>query len=398
MTPNNKPYVEYDATKHGGFRTSRFPGNCRWCGLAYSEGDKVNWNPRVKHTCCHAGCYGEYGSPVPQQQFSPTYTPKPEPTFVPPPKPKIEPIATTDRTGLPQAIVDAIVPYLNGRLEGLVTREQVESVIDKILGDRVFRTVTTITVERETDILELDEVMDLGVQHKKFPRLMQYLKAKHEGYHLNILLTGPAGTGKTTAARNVAKALGLNFGFMGAISARHEYLGYMNLKGELVRTHFREIWEHGGVFLFDEMDGSNANESLPLNAGLANHIMAFPDGLIPQHPKCIIICAMNTWGLGGNDKFVGRNKLDATTLNRYVKLYWDNDDDMEIALSNNPAWAKRVQTVRANVKRTGTTDVMITSRQSLYGAALLEVGVPQHEVEELLLRESMSETQWNNVK
>ena len=48
-----------------GYRTSKYKGKCQWCGEYYFPLDKVNWNPRVRGTVCHAGCYSYYGSPSP---------------------------------------------------------------------------------------------------------------------------------------------------------------------------------------------------------------------------------------------------------------------------------------------------------------------------------------------
>lgn len=392
---NTKPYVEYDATKHGGFRTSRFPGVCRWCGTPYQEGDKVNWNPRVKHTCCHAGCYGEYGAPVPKP-YVPEYKPEPEPTFVAPPKPKVDQIATTDRTGLPQAIVDAIVPYLNGRLEGLVTREQVEKVIDKILGDRIFKTVTTVTIERQTDIPELNEVIDLGLQHKLFTKLLKAVKA---GVH--VWLTGPAGTGKTTAAKNVADALGLNFYFTGSIDTEYKLLGFVDAQGRIVNTQFKEAFTKGGVFLFDEVDSSLPAALLAFNAALANPFCAFPDGILPRHKDFVAIAAANTWGLGATNNYVGRVKLDAAFLDRFpAKIHWTIDEELEVAITpfGNQKWARRVQKFRSVVLSKALQGVMITPRASIGGAKLLAEGFTQDEVEELTMRCGMTDAQWNDVR
>jgi hypothetical protein len=297
---------------------------------------------------------------------------------------------------LPQAILDAIEPYLKDKLQGLVSAEQVQKILDQILEGKILKTVTTISIERETD-LGLIEIEDLGVQHKQFDLLLNCLKARdNDGYRLNMMLVGPAGTGKTMAAANVAKALGMRFGVNGAVDTKYDFLGYTDVNGKVVRTQFREFWEHGGVYLQDELDGSNASALLPWNTGLANHMMPFPDGLIPQHKDCIIICAMNTWGLGATNEFVGRTKLDAATLNRYVPIKWDNDDALEIAISRNDEWTARVQNIRAKAK--GIKGIMITPRQSMYGASLLRVGIPQHIVEEMLLKQSMSDEQWNNVR
>jgi hypothetical protein len=85
-------------------------------------------------------------------------------------------------------------------------------------------------------------------------------------------------------------------------------------------------------------------------------------------------------------------------LNRYVPIKWDNDEALEVAMGNHDAWVSRVQKIRANVKSKGFRNIMITPRQSIYGACLLRAGIPQHIVEDMLLKQSMSDEQWNNVR
>src|SRR5208337_1523898 len=84
-------------------------------------------------------------------------------------------------------------------------------------------------------------------------------------------------------------------------------------------SRFVEIYEQGGVFLLDEMDAADANVMVAINAALANGVMANPHGKVHvRHPKCIIIAAANTWGRGGDHLYVGRNQLDAATMDRFV--------------------------------------------------------------------------------
>jgi len=55
----------------------------------------------------------------------------------------------------------------------------------------------------------------------------------------------------------------------------------MNAQGKLVRTVYRDSYENGGVFLWDEMDASSPNAMLAFNAGLANGHQDFPDAVFP---------------------------------------------------------------------------------------------------------------------
>lgn len=394
---NAKPFVAYDAAKHGDYRTSRYDGICRWCGLVYHPGDKVNWNPRVKGTCCHAGCYKEYGSPVGSRPLS---TPTDaivldEVDFVPPPT-TIANKTLGDGATIGETILDNIRQYLDGRLTGLVNQEQVQKAIDKALDGKLFKVVHTVTVNQETDFGY--ETKDLGVQHKCFSDLLDFLKARDlDGYRLNVLMKGPAGSGKTTAAKHCAKALGLSFHFTGSIDTEYKLLGFTTLDGKTVRTPFREAWEFGGLFLFDEMDGSLAPAVLAMNAALANHACAFPDGVIPQHKDCVIVAATNTWGLGGDNDYVGRTKLDKASLDRFIGLEWEYDEELEVALNGGAEWVKRVQTVRANIKARGI-QVIVSPRASMYGLAMLKVGIPQEKVEKATLAKGMTAQQWESVK
>lgn len=233
-------------------------------------------------------------------------------------------------------------------------------------------------------------------EHKNFRKLLGVCQTKAEGYSLNVWLTGPAGSGKTHAAKQVAEELGLPFYYTGAILEPFSLLGFTDAQGKVVRTQFREAWEHGGVFLFDEVDGSGANALLAFNGALANHMCPFPDAVIPQHKDCIIIAAANTWGHGATLEYVGRNKLDDSTKSRFVFLDWPYDESFERTLTDNAAWVARVQKIRANVA-SKQIKVAITPRATIYGSALLAAGFSQADVEAMVLRQGMTKEQWESI-
>jgi hypothetical protein len=171
-----------------------------------------------------------------------------------------------------------------------------------------------------------------GIQHRTFGKLVMLASALGNE-DKNIWLAGPAGSGKTTAARNLATAMGYDpdseFDFNGAIDTEYKLSGFVDAKGRCVSTAFRRIWENGGVYLFDECDGSMPGALLAFNAALANGYAAFPDGTIKRHEKTVIVAAANTWGFGGDANYVGRAKLDAAFLDRFVTLSWNYDEDLE---------------------------------------------------------------------
>jgi hypothetical protein len=60
-----------------------------------------------------------------------------------------------------------------------------------------------------------------------------------------------------------------------------DLLGFKDATGKAVHTELRKAWEHGGVFLCDEMNAGNANVLATANA-LLQPVTAFL-GRIPAH-------------------------------------------------------------------------------------------------------------------
>lgn len=252
------------------------------------------------------------------------------------------------------------------------------------------------TPESETEPLEADAA---GRQHEMFEDLLKIASAKdHHGYRLNGWIAGPAGSGKTSAAKAVADVLELPFAFIGAITQTYGVFGYRDAKGDYARTPFREIWENGGVFLFDDFDASDPAVAVELNALLANGHCAFPDGIVPRHPDCFIILSANTWGHGATSEYVGRAKQDAAFLDRFVRLPWDYDKRLEASLApDHKDWVRRVQHLRTRVRAKGLK-VLVTPRATVFGAALLRVGFSQERVEQLTVAAAMTPEQWASVQ
>ena len=130
-------------------------------------------------------------------------------------------------------------------------------------------------------------------RHQIFAALRMTVAAK-----VNVFLVGPAGSGKTTVAKQVAHSLGLRFHFNGAIHSEYKLTGFRDAQGKVHRTAFREAFEHGGLYLFDEIDASQPAALLAFNAALANGMFDFPDRHVQAHPNFRCIAAANTWGKG----------------------------------------------------------------------------------------------------
>ena len=244
--------------------------------------------------------------------------------------------------------------------------------------------------------------VEMARQHERFPLLLQTLAVG-----LNVLLVGPAGTGKTTAARKAAEALGLGFSCLsvGPQTSKSDLLGFVDAGGTYRESLFVAAYRDGGVFLLDEIDAGNAGVLTVLNAALAGDVMATPVGMVKRSPRFLTVAGANTYGQGASRQYVGRTQLDAATLDRFAVLDWPVDEGLEAAMIGVPApapvldmaqggtlypsaWLARVRLVRASVEKQQVRAV-VSPRATQAGVALLAAGVGRHWVEEMVLWRGM---------
>ena len=229
-----------------------------------------------------------------------------------------------------------------------------------------------------------------GLKHKQLEQLITYASMR-----LSPLLVGMAGTGKTHAGEQTAKALGLDFYAIsvGAQTSKSDIIGYMDASGRYVKTHFRDAYEHGGVFLMDEIDAGNANVLIQINAALSNGLCSFPDAMVKRHDDFVFIASANTFGNGANRQYVGRNQLDAATLDRFAVIEWFIDDELESSLAvglNGKAWYMAVRATRDYIAEKNIR-ALISPRATQKGSRLLDVGQDLDEVIHATLLASVPE-------
>lgn len=170
-------------------------------------------------------------------------------------------------------------------------------------------------------------------------------------------LVGPAGTGKTTAAKQVAEALNLPFYCVGALQSKYEMEGYRDATGNFCDTVLYKAMINGGVFLFDEIDATTAEVLVPFNSIMANGYYTFPNGeKVEAHKDFRIICAGNTVGRGADESYCGRYQLDASTLDRFgfIEVGYCEKFDMEAA-NNDKNLVALFVSVREALKRQNLT-------------------------------------------
>lgn len=283
----------------------------------------------------------------------------------------------------------ALLELLRKTIGSSVDANQVREIVDATIKEKADSIAAELKdlispVTRVQLIAPSGETKDVeGPLHPNFPLLLKMAQARDaDGHHVNIFLSGEASSGKTTACKQLAKALERKWYFNGAISMPHEMLGFIDAAGNYHRTPFRDAYEHGGIYTFDEVDRSDPVALLAVNPHLANGVATFPDGQIKRHKDCLIICTANTWGNGANADYCGATKLDAAFMSRFpARLSWNIDKAFEMSIAGNETWAQRVQAARAKAQAAGLK-VMIDVRMTLAGAALIASGLSEQEAAE----------------
>lgn len=238
-----------------------------------------------------------------------------------------------------------------------------------------------------------------GLCHPKLPELIRVLKAGEQAF-----LKGPAGSGKTTAGKQVRDILAVHFNrpdytlyATGAVSDAFALLGYKNATGEYVRTPFREAVEFGHPFLWDEIDASAPDAQLVVNA-LDNGFIAFPDATIPLHPHFRLIAGGNTDGSGATMEYSGRSRMDGAFRDRFAIIEWNLDPRIETHLSRGDSlWLECVRAVRAFAEKREIMDVVATARAVRRGPLFLHEGMARETVLEVTCKRGALVECWTDV-
>lgn len=175
---------------------------------------------------------------------------------------------------------------------------------------------------------------DLG---RGFHKLVGYiLKLAKAG--VPVMLIGPSGTGKSHIARQVSEILGVKYGqaAMTAGATRGDFLGRHTLSG-FQPAEFPECYGSPSVFCFDEIDAAEPNMLILLNDALSGrYLHNSTDGtVIERHDEFMPFATANTFGLGPNAQYAGREKLDFATIDRWRmgRVYVELDEDLADAIA-----------------------------------------------------------------
>lgn len=168
-----------------------------------------------------------------------------------------------------------------------------------------------------------------GIFHSKFQSILNVVSR-----NVPLMLVGPAGSGKNHTLEQVAEALEKDFYFTNAITQEYALKGFIDANGNFHETEFYKAFTKGGIFFLDEIDASIPEALIVLNAAIANRYFDFPNGRVNAHEDFRVVAAANTVGTGASSQYVGRNQLDAATLDRFIQIEFDYDPNVESQLAS----------------------------------------------------------------
>lgn len=288
---------------------------------------------------------------------------------------------------LTQAAKDAISKIEN------VVRQEAKQEIDKLKQQlqqqqAAMREALAQQVEEQVESLRPTEVIVKQVdqqgqetQVNTVPQAHSMLAEILERISMgivNLLFVGPSGTGKSTLARQIAEALGVPYSVTPWSGGTTEgmVIGRPTLDGlGFTPSTWVKAYSTPSVHNMDEIDGADPNVPICCNSGIENGAIYLPTGPVYRHARHIIVATANTWGIGADMLYCGRNQIDAAFKSRFAGGLFFIDYSAELETQLVPEkdyrqafWQIRQQIFEHKLRRIWGT------RELIRGALILRAG------------------------
>lgn len=267
--------------------------------------------------------------------------------------------------------------------------EVIKTQLREMFGDFIHEEVEKqVALRVKPQVVEVHQPDTPAVQiegsHYLFPRLLRLVSA---GF--NVFMWGPPGTGKTTAAMQVAEALGrkAEIDTLDPTTARSMVQGYMTPNGDPVHNVFTRCWEGGAVYVADEVDLAPGHVQTLFNSALANGQAPLAWGNVERNANFAFVATGNTAGRP-TAAFPDRRPMSSAFADRLYFMYWPLDPQIECRVVGIPcppvaeekfdqcdpvAWVKFVRGLREWAAN-NAPGLSITPRASLLGIKALAAG------------------------
>lgn len=249
-----------------------------------------------------------------------------------------------------QALIAAIKNLRGGAVDSAKIREIVAEELSKLLASDAKKAAKVIEAAKK----------ESGKKDEVYCAKFNRIKAKVSRGN-NVYLFGPAGSGKSHTAEQVADALGLDFYGQTTIQFAHDVRGYGDAGGNYQDTPFFKAFANGGLYFQDEYDRSNAEAAIVLNSALANGWYDFPIvGRVNAHPNFRFMAAGNTLMTGADEEYVTGQEIDASSRDRFAYFFevdYSHDVELKIAHGHEEI-VSFVEDARKAIKETGIKHVV----------------------------------------
>lgn len=281
-------------------------------------------------------------APVAQPVPAPDPDPQPVPQPIPQPDPVADPIPQPTSASVSSNPLLALIAQ---GLEEMGFKAQAtvpQPDFGQLAHEAVLQVIAELEEQHKIQKKPLPSILVTAkTPGKRVPRWYDRMR-RLVACRVNVLLVGPAGSGKTTAAAMLAEELELPF-YRVSLSAGVDegilqgWLLPIEIGGQFsyVPSVMVTAYESGGVVLIDEMDSADPNMLIILNAALDNGAWFIPSRHgcpeLHRHENFIVIGAANTWGHGRDRKYTGAQCLDERTLSRFRsgQVACDYDPELE---------------------------------------------------------------------
>lgn len=264
--------------------------------------------------------------------------------------------------------------------------KRLKEKLDKFIQETYGLLPKQVIIKQNETEIKLD-----GIFHKDFEKICNIV-----ANDIPLMLVGGAGAGKNYTLEQVAKSLGLTFYSTNAINQEYKLTGFIDANGIYHETEFYKAFKDGGMFFLDEIDASSPEALIILNSAIANRYFDFPIGRIQANKDFRVVCAGNTYGTGADMIYVGRNVLDGATLDRFVVLNFDYDEQVERQLAYDNELFEFIKDLRNAINQSNLRYI-VSMRALINATKLLEIGIDKETILKTVIIKNMQKDDINTI-